>query len=158
MKIHLLRHAKTAKESKTGLDFDRELLQKGINQAEKMAEYLPNMENVDIHCSTSNRTRQTFDVVFLGKKISSIHFTQELYLSSAKETLNYVTNIKSKNDLFIIGHNNGLSDFASYISGEFYDFSTCEYVCFEGKFTNWSELSSSSVNEIATFRPEVGED
>ncbi len=64
MKIHLLRHAKTNSNSESGLDIDRELLPKGVKQASLMSSYLEDKLAVEVHCSSSKRTRQTFDLVF----------------------------------------------------------------------------------------------
>ena len=113
------------------------------------------MENCDIFCSSSKRTRQTFDLVFLDKIFKSIHFSQDLYLASSKQILKLICEIKSKNDLFIIGHNNGISDFASYISGDNIYFKTCEYYCFNVEIDSWSELSEGTAKLIENYRPEV---
>lgn len=155
MKIHLLRHAKTNQHSETGQDIDRNLLAKGIKQAERLAAYIQDVELVNIHCSSSRRTRQTFEIVFRDKIYGSVHFSDELYLCQAKELLNYVTTLATKKDLFIIGHNNGISDFASYISNQDIHFKTAAYMCFEAKIDSWSALSQGTVALIEAFRPEV---
>jgi len=155
MKIHLLRHAKTNQYSESGSDIDRNLLEKGSKQAELLATFLSDMEQVDIHCSSSRRTRQTFEIVFKNIIYSSIHFSEELYLCSSKELLKYVTNLTSKKDIFIIGHNNGIADFASYISNQDLHFKTATYMCFEVEIDSWRELSQDSAKLIDTFRPEV---
>jgi phosphohistidine phosphatase len=155
MKIHLLRHAKTNQNSETGQDIDRSLLEKGIKQAEKLAHYIQHIDFVDIHCSSSRRTRQTFEIVFKNKPYSSIHFSEELYLCSAKELLSYVNNLKTNKDIFIIGHNNGITDFASYISDHDLYFKTATYMCFDLTIDTWSELSKGTAKLIEAFRPEV---
>lgn len=155
MKIHLLRHAKTNQYSETGQDIDRNLLPKGIKQAELLATYIPHLELVDIHCSSSRRTRQTFDLVFKNKAYSSIHFSEELYLCSAKELLAYINNLTTNKDIFIIGHNNGISDFASYISDQDLHFKTAAYMCFDVQIDTWSALSTGNAKLIEVFRPEV---
>ena len=155
MKIHLLRHAKANQDTQNGLDLERDLSLKGINQAKKLSNLLSVLENCDIFCSSSKRTRQTFDLVFLDKIFKSIHFSQDLYLASSKQILKLICEIKSKNDLFIIGHNNGISDFASYISGDNIYFKTCEYYCFNVEIDSWSELSEGTAKLIENYRPEV---
>lgn len=157
LKLHILRHAKTNQSSPTGLDIDRELLEKGTKQANKMAIYLEEneIENIDIHCSSSKRTRETFDIIATKIRFKSIHLTQELYLSSHLDLLNYVNQLTTNSDLMLIGHNNGLSDFVTYLTGEFIDLKTCEYCCLEIKIDSWSELSKELATIISSYRPLV---
>jgi phosphohistidine phosphatase len=155
MKIHLLRHAKTNQYSETGRDLDRNLLEKGIKQSRILAEFIHGMENIEIHCSSSKRTRQTFEHIFKDKQFASIHFSEELYLCSSKQLLTYVTNLKTKKDILIIGHNDGISDFASYISNQDIYFKTAGYYCFEAQIQSWMELSQGTAKLIDAFRPEV---
>lgn len=155
MKLHLLRHAKTNQVSSTGLDIDRQLLEKGEKQAAIMADYLKDLSQIDIHCSSSARTRRTFDIISRKIQFDSIHFSQELYLCSHLELLSYINQLKSTKDLLLIGHNNGLSDFVSYLTGEFIDLKTCEYCCLEIQIDSWQELSGGTATLISRFRPEV---
>jgi phosphohistidine phosphatase SixA len=155
LKIHLLRHAKTNQISKSGLDFDRELLPKGIKQAELMSDYLKGLDNIDIHCSASKRTMETFEIITKKLKFHSIHFTNELYLCTHLDILKYVNTISSKNDIFLIGHNKGISDFASYLCDEFIDFKTCEYSCFNLDIQSWSEVSAGLAKKTNSYRPDV---
>jgi phosphohistidine phosphatase len=153
--LHILRHAKTSQESSTGLDIDRQLLEKGEKQAALLAEYLVGLSQIDIHCSTSARTRKTFDIISQKVQYDSIHFSQDLYLCSHLELLFYINQVKSTKDLLLIGHNNGLSDFVSYLTGEFIDLKTCQYCCLEIKLDSWQELSGGAAKLISTFRPDV---
>jgi phosphohistidine phosphatase len=155
LKVHLLRHAKTNQISSSGLDFDRELLPKGIKQAEKMADFLKDLSNLDIHCSASKRTMQTFEIISKKMKFETIHFTNELYLCSHLTLLKYVNEIKSKNDILVIGHNNGISDFAGYLRDSFVDLKTCEYLCLEVNIDSWAELSMGQAKKTTNFRPEI---
>ena len=160
MKLHLLRHAKTNQESKTGQDFDRELLPKGEKQVAEMAQFLSNLKDIEVHCSSAKRTRQTFELLSSTKNNESlqfdfIHFSNELYLCSHLDLLNYINSLDTKNDILLIGHNNGISDFASYLSDEYIDFKTCGYCELEIQIENWNELSRGTAKVIEKFRPEV---
>ena len=160
MKLHLLRHAKTNQDSKTGQDFDRELLPKGEKQVAEMAPFLSKLKNIEVHCSSAKRTRQTFELLSSTKnndsfQFDSIHFSNELYLCSHLDLLNYINSLNTKNDILLIGHNNGISDFASYLSDEFIDFKTCGYCELEIQIDSWNELSRGTAKVINRFRPEV---
>lgn len=155
MKLHLLRHAKTNQESATGKDFDRRLLPKGIKQADQMSHFLSNLENLEIHCSSSARTRQTYELISPNLPMVNVHFSDDLYLASHLQYLAYINKILGNKDLLIIGHNNGLSDLATYLSDEFIDLKTCEYVSLEIPLDNWKELSKGTGTILERFRPEV---
>lgn len=155
MKLHLLRHAKTEAISITGRDSDRKLVEKGIKQAERLADFLKNLKNIEIHCSSSKRTRETFEIISKNLPEANVHFTSELYLCSHYELLNYINNLKTNKDLLILGHNNGLSDFATQLTGNFINLKTAGYVQLDSNNNNWSELSFETANLVNSYRPEV---
>ena len=126
MKLHLLRHAKTEPFSDSGKDFDRKLMQKGILQAENIALYFKskNFQPTQIFCSEAARTRQTIKIVKEGNEFTTVKYLDKLYLAESPKLLSFIWEQKQNENLFIIGHNNGLSDLASYFTGEFIDLST----------------------------------
>lgn len=155
MKMHLLRHAKTDQNSVTGRDIDRKLLPKGIKQAGEMRNFLTDLSHLNIHCSTSARTRQTLDILVEEREIGSVFFTEDLYLCSHLELLHYVNQITVQKDLLLVGHNNGLSDFATYLTGEDIYLQTCAYVCLDIKVEHWEQLSKNTAILLQSYRPEV---
>lgn len=155
MKLHLLRHAKTVQSVASGRDIDRILLEKGQKQAALLASFFSGKSNLEIHCSSSVRTRQTLEFIHESLLDSHIHFSEELYLCSAIEMLNYVNKLPTSKDILIIGHNEGISDFATYLCEEFIHFKTAEYCCLETNCSSWSELSKGTAILKERFRPEV---
>lgn len=155
MKLHLLRHAKTNQESPTGEDFDRELLPKGVRQAKEMADYLSRLKNLEVHCSSSMRTQQTLD--WIQKKVDCIKiiYSKELYLASHIELLHYINQLNTNNDLLLIGHNNGISTFARYLTNRSISLKTCAYACLEVNIDNWTELSKDQAILLDLFRPDL---
>ena len=157
MKLHLLRHAKTEKQASSGRDFDRSLMEKGTRQAKEMAQFLENKNWNDaiLFCSTAKRTKETFAEIQKRNTFKEVSFHKSLYLAEKKELLEFIWKLNSSEDLFIIGHNNGLSDLASYFCGEEIHLKMCNYVCisFDAEFSvEWSRETGMIVE---SYRPEV---
>lgn len=158
MKLHLLRHAKTNQKSPSGKDFDRDLLPKGIKQAAMMAAYLEkelHFSNIDIYCSSSKRTSQTLDLLSRKLKIKAKDYSRDLYLANHMELFSYLIQQKSKKDVMLIGHNNGISDLATYFTDQLVSLQTCGFVTLEFDTDNWQEISGGTARIIASYRPEV---
>jgi phosphohistidine phosphatase len=152
---HLLRHAKTEQQSKSGKDFDRTLKQRGIEQSKEMALFLKlhDIRAIETWCSTAKRTRQTFSYLEDVLNPSMLAFMDDLYLCEHETFLQKLWKLNQSNDLFIIGHNDGLSDLASYFSDTMIHLSTCEYICFSFSADSWAEVSRGTGIIETHFRP-----
>jgi phosphohistidine phosphatase len=157
VKLHLLRHAKTEKFSSSGKDFDRKLMEKGIRQSTEMFKFLEtkSFENTNLYCSAAQRTKETFNLVCSTMKFNQVSFHKELYLAGLEELLQFIWNLKSQKDIFIIGHNEGLSELASYLSGSFIHLKTCGYIQLEFECESSEEMSKDCGILRESFRPEV---
>lgn len=155
MKLHLLRHAKTEERSSSGRDIDRKLLPKGIAQATELRSFLNDLRGLNLHCSTATRARQTLDILVEEREIGSVFFTEDLYLCSHLDLLHYLNGIEGQKDILLVGHNNGISDLATYLTGQFIDLKTCGYVCLEFKLDSWQEISKETATVLQVYRPEV---
>lgn len=128
MKLFLLRHAKTEQTSPSGKDFDRKLKPKGLKQCELLGQYFSELSKemvFTIHCSSSQRTRETFELIKRDLSVNKINFYDELYHASVFELKNFVEKLPvSPNNHLIIGHNFGISELASYYTGEIVELST----------------------------------
>lgn len=157
LKLNLIRHAKTNQESPTGRDFDRELLPKGIIQANMLAVYLDSnaIDLGTVLCSGAKRTRQTWSIleqhVFPEAKAS---YTDDLYLANYPTMMACIQEQTSKT-ITLIGHNEGISELASYLSGKDIHLKTCGFVQLSGNFDNWEELIRDSMELVDQHRPEV---
>ncbi len=154
MKIHILRHAKTKTESFSGKDKDRKLSTKGIKQTTSfLKEKSKSITNVLVLCSFAARTKETLSLIDIKKEPFQKRYLDELYLASCSEIENIIREQKTEADLFIIGHNFGLSDFVS--NALFTDFylKTCEYVCLEVDIKKWEDYIEGNAIKIDSFRP-----
>jgi phosphohistidine phosphatase len=158
MRLHLLRHAKTDQNSATGKDFDRKLLKKGKDQSAEMGKYLKEkkLNPSKIICSSSARTRETITLIQKEHKFNSkIEFEDEIYLAEKEKLFSIISGLSINEDVLIIGHNNGLSDLASYLVEDFIDLSTCDFITIEFKIDSWNEISKGLGKVIDRFHPLV---
>lgn len=157
MNLFLIRHAKTEKIAISGKDFDRELAEKGRLQAEKLNDFLAKFDfnSVDIWCSDAVRTKQTLSYFDTQFPSTNIEFKNELYLASATEVKELIWNTESDRDLLIIGHNEGISDIASYFLGEDIHLKTATFIQISFEAKSRQEWSADLGKIQTIFRPQV---
>ena len=154
MILHFLRHAKTNQLSPSGRDFDRELLPRGYEQLSEFRVFVGQKAlSIDhIYCSSAKRTRQTFNEIADLFPNATISFHDELYLASASELLTFLSSKNSTQTSLLIGHNEGLSDLASYLTGSDIHLKTCGYVQLSFPFDHSGFISASTGNVAESFR------
>lgn len=157
MRLHLVRHAKTDPSSDTGRDFDRKLLPKGIIQSNSLAHHLiyQKIEPEIVYCSDATRTKETASILAQAVPLKKITYNSELYLADRETLLQLIWGLKHGKELMIIGHNDGLSDLATYLTDELVHMKTCGYLCIEFPFELWRETSRGTGKIIDSFRPSV---
>lgn len=155
--LQLIRHAKTHQQSHSGKDIHRDLMEKGIAQANMLGNYLQlhHIELGNILCSPSNRTRQTQSIICHHlAEMCSIEVRDSLYHASKDTLLSEIQNGKG-NALTIIGHNDGISEFAAYLTDEFISMKTCEMITIAFPFKSWDMVSAGTGIISLRYRPEV---
>lgn len=157
MKLHLLRHAKTQVIQPNQSDFDRSLLPKGEEQARMIGIYLNEKlsRKITVFCSLSVRTRQTATIVQQYFEFRDIRFEQKLYLADLNAMLDFIWSLDQKEDILIIGHNEGISELASYFTDSYVGLQTAGYVCIEFDASSWKETSTGTGRLVDAFRPDV---
>ena len=154
MILHFLRHAKTNQVSPTGRDFDRELLPRGYEQLSELKSKLAQspITFTRVFCSSAKRTRQTWTEIADLFPNATISFHNELYLASQQTLLNFLNQQQSTETILLIGHNEGLSDLASYLTGSDIHLKTCGYVQLSFPFDHSGFISSNTGNILNSFR------
>ncbi len=157
MKLYLIRHTKTEKTARSGNDFDRKLAEKGLLQAEKLNDFIAKFDfnNVDIWCSDAVRTKQTLSYIDSLLPSTNIEFKNELYLASVTEIKELIWDTESDKDLLIIGHNEGISDIASYFLGEDIHLKTATFIEISFEAKSRQEWSADLGRIKSVFRPEL---
>lgn len=157
MKLHLIRHAKTDPTSISGKDFDRKLLPKGIIQANVLGYYLTAklVRPFETFCSSAIRTKETLTILQSILDLGKIHLLDDLYLSDREVYLKTLWELKHDKDILFIGHNDGISEFASYLLDEDLSMKTSGYLCIEFTAKGWEEVSRGTGQLLSEFRPVV---
>lgn len=157
MNLFLVRHAKTEKIAVSGKDFERELAEKGRLQAEILNNFITkfDFDDVDIWCSDAVRTKQTLSYFDTQFPSTNIEFKNELYLASATEVKELIWNTESDKDLLVIGHNEGISDIASYFLGEDIHLKTATFIQISFEAKSRQEWSADLGKIQTIFRPQV---
>ena len=150
MILHFLRHAKTNQVSPTGRDFDRELLPRGYEQLSELKSKLAQspITVTRVFCSSAKRTRQTWTEIADLFPNATISFHDELYLASASELLTFLSSKNSPQTSLLIGHNEGLSDLATYLTGSDIHLKTCGYLQLSFPFDHSGFISASTGTSI----------
>jgi phosphohistidine phosphatase len=155
LQLNLIRHAKTEPQSKSGRDFDRELLPKGRKQAELLAAFLQEngIQLGNVFCSTAARTKET--AAFITETTAChIDFFDELYLASCSELKQFIAQQNGKT-ITIIGHNEGISELASMLCGELCILQTAGFIQLQFELEDWALISQETGIVTTRFRPEV---
>lgn len=108
--IFLLRHAKSDWSNITQQDFDRPLSKRGVRDALLMSQHMLKMNlKVDkVFCSSSMRTKETFDLCADGFDfdIKNAKYYDDLYYGNHESIIDLLVNVnQSANSVLVVGHN-----------------------------------------------------
>ena len=146
MKLYLVRHA-NALESPLG-DYERKLSEKGNVQCVDLGSFIVSKKITSkkkVLCSSAKRTKETCFNIFNTSE--GVSFRKGLYLASSMELLDCICSIASDEDIVLIGHNNGLSELASYLTAKHIVMRTAS--CVEIRFPfDHSKFISKGTGEI----------
>jgi phosphohistidine phosphatase len=118
--LHLLRHAKAGVGPTDGEDHTRALTARGRKVAAHMGAAMKaaDLRIGRVYCSTSRRTRETFDALrqYLGNP--PVAYRDRLYLAPCDEFMKFIQGLPEDADtVMIIGHNPGMHDAALTLTG-----------------------------------------
>jgi phosphohistidine phosphatase len=145
-RLILLRHS-DAEAIGNKKDFDRDLTTEGKKKVVQTGQMLRELYSFDqVWYSSSRRTQQTMETLQLSSK--NTFATDALYLVEADEILKLVGEFSNQyQEILIIGHNNGLSEFASFLTNEDILLSPCEFIEIELNLNDW-KLTSRGIGTI----------
>jgi phosphohistidine phosphatase len=120
--LYLLRHAKADRPAGDAAvkDHDRPLAARGVKNAQQLgALFAAQLTAVDrVYCSTSKRTRETFDLVREGLENPAVSYRDSLYLTPGDDLIAFIQAIPDAiKTAMIIGHNPGIHDAALMLIG-----------------------------------------
>ncbi len=147
-KLYIIRHAKAKDADEFEADFDRQLSQRGIQDAKTTGNWAKqnNIMPDFILCSPAERTRKTSEVLakVLGFPDTKIEHELYMYEASQPTLLNLVNEAipQEANTVFLIGHNPSCTLLADYISNVNITFMpTCAVVGLSFEVDSWGEIS-----------------
>ena len=154
LRLHLLRHAEPLLFGSFSSDKERPLSEHGLKQCKKIKENLQiDWENCTIWCSSAVRTRQTVLHVIESNYCDAIIYKNEMYHAPVDVLFHLITHHKGTNELFLIGHNNGITDLLDYLSESTTVMQTGPYVCLEFPLDHWMAVSRSMATVVREFVP-----
>ncbi len=106
--LHLLRHAKAGEGDPGGTDHARPLVERGVADAKAMGLYLRKEKvAVDrVYSSSSQRTRETYDLIAPGLPKAQVAFRDRLYLIDASDLIELIQGLPDTADsVMLVGHN-----------------------------------------------------
>ncbi|MBK7128132.1 MAG: histidine phosphatase family protein [Crocinitomicaceae bacterium] len=157
LQLHLLRHGKAVKFTDESSDFQRHLNKQGTAQANvlgyilKQRNYKPNQ----IIASSAVRTAQTAEIVRHHLDGTSIEYHADLFLAERSVILHRIHKTGKGKNLLYIGHNNGISDLVSWLTGKQTTLATCQCAVIEFPFDDWNLISGNTGNLIEVITPDV---
>ena len=156
-KILLCRHADAQWPTQHQTDFDRKLSKAGLLQADQMQKWLLHYvtEAPQVICSASVRTLETATIITSVYSDVSIEKYEELYNGASEDLLRIITNCpETHHFLMLVAHNPGISNLASFLSGENFSFNTGQLVLLDLAAEKWEEVSSGTGHVVSTFVPD----
>ncbi len=150
--IYLIRHAKAIPEHSDMPDEKRTLVEEGIEQTEKICDYLSKNRCKCQHIYTSNAVRslETARILAKGFKSSTkeIIIEPRLYSGTTDAYLDVLyRQPKEVTHLAIVGHNPNVTDFANcFLSEMIHNLPTSAVLCIEIDTDNWTDI------DLATHR------
>ncbi len=154
----IIRHAKTERIQADQRDFDRKLTNRGLLQCEDLIKHLgENLRSVDaVLVSSAKRTRMTFDLLKEIVPATNIQFRDDLYLVSSNQIMQTLVDHASEaNSVLFIGHNEGISDLASYFSNDYIHVPTSGFMHFHFEVDSWAHIGKGSGILIDHYFSEV---
>ncbi len=146
-RIVFVRHGKAERLSFDQDDFKRNLVERGMEDAEEMAERLKRKKiNLEYWISSpANRAFQTAKIFANTFQIESgaLSIEPAIYEASVKNILTVINQQNNKyQSLILFGHNPGFSDIIGYLSNEDgIELPTSAFAILEFDITDWQQIS-----------------
>jgi len=157
LKLFLLRHGKATKFIDDKSDFTRHLNRQGVVQTNQVG-YIVREKKASIDqliCSGAVRTLETAEIMNHYLAIRRIESDDDLYLAKHDQILRKICESGSGKNLLYVGHNNGISDLASYLSGKAVNLSTGHLVEIHFNLDDWNLITKASGHFVSEIIPDI---
>ncbi len=143
--LMLVRHAKAVRGDMNLPDRDRDLEEKGVRNAKKLAKYLAS-EKVEIDLlvsSPANRAKSTALILTneLGKRVADLVIVERLYGSDVQTLVSVVEQTSKKVDtLMLVGHNPQIEGLANFFLSKDLHMQTSSLIILKFNVDTWEGL------------------
>ena len=153
-KLVLIRHAKSDWPENTE-DFDRPLADSGVNDANKMSEFLKN-SGVELEKMVSSPALRALKTCEIFNHVFEVDCSTnpKLYNPTENNFLSVIYDLDdSVNTVAMFSHNNGISNFANYMTEDIFHFPTCGIAGFEIHCDKWADFDGADKKMIFFYEP-----
>ncbi|MHA7131877.1 SixA phosphatase family protein [Algoriphagus namhaensis] len=151
-KLYLLRHGEAGFSE--GLDFERNLTPRGVDQLTRMAALLQKrISKIDfMYCSSAHRTRQTAEVILSEIQIVEKEYTPLIYEGKLTDLLGLLESLPPRvHSCLVVGHNPIISLLLSHLTNLSYqNMSPGTFAQLEMELDSWEliGMGTCSLREI----------
>jgi len=145
--LYLVRHAKSSWDYTNVSDYDRPLKGRGIRDAHLVSQYLSQQLDSPQALYSSPATRATHTAMIFARNLqfsfSSIKLSEELYMCSEDDLLEFIQNLDDTFDrVMIFGHNPSMTNFVNKCVDQRIDnVPTSGVACFHFDISSWKNAT-----------------
>ncbi len=149
--LTLFRHAKTERDSTTGRDFDRRLIERGQQDSKRMGEEIRalGLEFDLILSSPAARAAETAELAGLSARLD-----ERIYDAATSELLSIVEGVPDNaSRLAMVGHNPGFERLAGKLIGQYVEMPTGSLIEISIPVNRWAEAGDAIGRLIRFIKP-----
>ena len=151
--ILILRHAKSSWKHPELSDHNRPLNKRGKRDAPLMGELLKNEHLIPEFIISSNAKRAHSTAKIVAKTSGykgKIVLNQSLYAAQPTAHIDVLRDLSNEYArVLIIGHNPGLEELVSMLTGESHSLSTCSLVHIQLRINKWTEMDNKTKGKLS---------
>lgn len=146
----LLRHARPSRNSPTGRDFDRPLVEEGRAAAQLVGQLLRRRQlSPDlILCSPAIRARQTIELVIEAAGVTSrLLFEERIFEAGVEQLIELISEVSEDETdmLLLVGHNPGLEELIARLTGTPTSMLPATLARIDLDIATWDELRAATI-------------
>ncbi|MCL6698527.1 histidine phosphatase family protein [Sphingomonas sp. NSE70-1] len=149
--LTLFRHAKTERDSDTGRDFDRRLIERGQQDAKRIGEEMRalDLEYDLVISSPAARAAETAELAGLD-----VRFDERIYDAATSELLALVQSAPEEvGRLAMVGHNPGFERLASRLTGQDVEMPTGSLIEIGIPVDRWADVTEATGRLVRFIKP-----
>jgi phosphohistidine phosphatase len=154
----LLRHAKAENAAGGSSDINRALDERGKEEAQAIGTFIRKQNlSVDVVlCSPAVRARETAELVLGAAEVTAnVRYDQRIYEASPRQLLEVISEVeKDKSAVFLVGHNPGMEDLLSALTGEGEPMATGTLAKINLKLDEWTRVTEDIGDLECIVRPD----